>query len=682
MRFSKLRVTAQTREFIQEFGGLDRRPRIAENSFSNMRNLSSDQYPALAPRAPRGVVRRVEHCNALLVKDELAYVSGNKFVYGETEMPLSYGEDVPRQLVSMGAYIVVFPDGMYLNTANFDDKGYFEETVSSGDGNEMKITLCDDKKEVANVGTLIVDDQVEIYLKSATYTFGPSTTEMKLIGVPKEGYRYELDLKNTEGNAFALKIGEGNYATVTYDQSGGENDSRTAVITVKDKATGKTVSHTLQYISSAYPDSVDPPWGLTLEQSNLSGKFVLKRGSDLIDSYLKIECNRFARFENFRDSVVIELDAKQNYETFWWDEFPSGTVSGEFKGGALYVKGILNSVTEAVTDSTCKISVRIVNNFPNMDFVIEAQNRLWGCRCGNNRSGKLVNEIYACELGNFKSWYKFGQISTDSYTASVGADGAFTGAVNFRGYPLFFKENVMYKVYGEYPENFQIVSDTSMGVQRGCEKSLCVYSNTLYYKSPQGLFAYDGSINTRIDTALGLDEYKKVVCGAARHKLWASMQCEEAEYSGIYVYDMEKGMWHREDALQMRYAAQTGNDLLYVDEKDMLLSVRGTVGAREEGQISFFAESGIIGYSTPDSKYVSRLALRMLIPHDGRLDLYIEYNSSNVWEFQGSVEGTGLGTFTLPIVPQRCDHFRFRFEGAGDCRIFGFSKVLENGGRV
>ena len=240
----------------------------------------------------------------------------------------------------------------------------------------------------------------------------------------------------------------------------------------------------------------------------------------------------------------------------------------------------------------------------------------------------------------------------------------------------------MYKVYGERPENFQIVSDTSMGVQRECGKSLCVYSNTLYYKSPQGLFAYDGSVNTRIDAALGLDEYKRVVCGAARHKLWASMECDKKEYSGIYVYDIEKGMWHREDDSRMVFVAQAENDLLYVDEGGTLLSAKGTVGTREGGQISFSAESGVIGYSTPDSKYVSRLALRLLIPHDGRLNLYIEYNSSDVWEFQGSIEGAGLGTFTLPIVPQRCDHFRIRFEGVGDCRIFGFSKVLENGGCV
>ena len=45
-------------------------------------------------------------------------------------------------------------------------------------------------------------------------------------------------------------------------------------------------------------------------------------------------------------------------------------------------------------------------------------------------------------------------LSTDSYYGNLGTDGKFTGAITHMGYPLFFKENCLHKVYGDYPAQF------------------------------------------------------------------------------------------------------------------------------------------------------------------------------------------------------------------------------------
>ena len=63
---------------------------------------------------------------------------------------------------------------------------------------------------------------------------------------------------------------------------------------------------------------------------------------------------------------------------------------------------------------------------PEMDFVIESGNRLWGCKYGVV-DGKAVNEIYASKLGDFKNWNCYAGRSTDSYVATRGSDGPFTG---------------------------------------------------------------------------------------------------------------------------------------------------------------------------------------------------------------------------------------------------------------
>ena len=157
---------------------------------------------------------------------------------------------------------------------------------------------------------------------------------------------------------------------------------------------------------------------------------------------------------------------------------------------------------------------------------------------------------------------------------------------------------------------------------------------------------------------------------------------ETDAHSGLYVCDTEKGLWHKEDGTVARLMARFENDVYVLDATGRLFTVNGSAGELEGDEVPFFAETGVIGYSTPDSKYVSRLALRVAVPHNATLRIYIEYDSANVWEFKGSIEGNGMRTFPVPVVPRLCDHFRIRLEGKGDCRIFGFSKVLEEGGAV
>lgn len=704
MRFPKLRVTEQTREFIQEFGGLDRRPRIPENCFSDMRNLTSDQYPALAPREKRGVVGKIENCNALIARDKLAYVKGNTLYYGEgkdeAKMELTAGEDVPRQLVSMGAYIVVFPDHMYLNTTDTEDQGVFRTTIDSKDVGAFSFSTYQHEEGsplvkpegryfplsyVGSVRLLCADHGFRSINYSPSVYYCSSVGGVKqLKGIPKPNdtcFQVEIEEK---GVLEVVDTASNNDLNVKW--LGGPLMEVT--IWVKNEEIGLSLEHTVKCGEKYEGESdyslyngemclvYDPITGSSFKSYLLEGTVVHK-------SVLRV---RSPVFESFPDgewkNVVFTSDFGKSEGIPYLRGISNEAKNAYKQGDSLWFEGAMNgALTYTLTGNyTAKIEVDSI--VPHMDYVIESQNRLWGCRYGEGNNGEMVNEIYASALGSFSDWYAYLTRSTDSYAASVGMDGHFTGAINYRGYPLFFKENVMYKIYGDYPENYQIVSDTSMGVQEGCDKSLCVLSNMLYYKSPDGIFAYDGSSVARIDAALGREYYRDVVCGGLGAKLWFSMEGEDPAHNGIYVYDTDKGVWHKEDERKVRYFARYNNDLYCIDESNNLFTVRGTDGELEADDVNFFAETGVIGYSTPDSKYVSRLALRLLIPHDGRLNIYIEYDSANVWEFKGCIEGNGLGTFTIPIVPRNCDHFRIRFEGRGACRIFGFSKVMEEGGAV
>ena len=341
----------------------------------------------------------------------------------------------------------------------------------------------------------------------------------------------------------------------------------------------------------------------------------------------------------------------------------------------IVVTGILDEVT------TQEKSITVARRMPNMDFIIESENRLWGCRYGPALNGEVVNEIYACKLGDFKNWNCFMGISTDSYAASVGTDGQFTGAITHLGYPLFFKENYMHKVYGNYPANYQIQTTACRGVQKGCDRSLSIVNEVLYYKARSGVCAYDGSLPMEISSALGEVSYNNAVAGTLGNKYYISMS-DASEGWHLFVYDTLKGMWHREDDTQAVDFCNCRGDLYYIDYADnQIKTVRGT-GVTETEPIAWEAVTGIIGTDSPDKKYISRMDVRMSLVVGARASFFCEYDSSGEWEHLFTMDGIKLRSFAVPIRPQRCDHLRLKIIGSGEAKIFSICKTIEQGSDV
>lgn len=338
----------------------------------------------------------------------------------------------------------------------------------------------------------------------------------------------------------------------------------------------------------------------------------------------------------------------------------------------IVVIGLLDTIT------TQSEPVTIERKMPNMDFIIESENRLWGCRYGIAANGQVVNEIYACKLGDFKNWNCFMGISTDSYVASCGTDGQFTGAVTHLGYPLFFKENCLHKVYGNYPANYQIQTTACRGVQKGCSDSLAIVNEVLYYKSRNAVCAYDGSLPAEISAAFGDISYSDAVACGHGNKYYISMKDAFGEYH-LFVYDASKGLWHKEDNTAVKVFCSCRNELYYIPKDSTDIKTILGSGTVDTSPVPWMAESGVIGTSSPDRKYVSRLNIRMSLDIGTRVHFYAQYDSCGEWHHLGTMNGTSLRTFTVPIRPQRCDHFRLRIVGEGEAKIYSITKTIEQG---
>ena len=314
---------------------------------------------------------------------------------------------------------------------------------------------------------------------------------------------------------------------------------------------------------------------------------------------------------------------------------------------------------------------------PEMSHITECNNRLWGC-------SKDGHEIYCCKLGDVKNWNCFRGVSTDSWAATIGSDGQFTAAVTYLGYPIFFKEDCLIKVSVSATGGHQTKETRCRGVQNGSSNSLCILNETLYYKSSTGICGYNGSLPYGISDEFGDINYYDAVAGAVGDKYYISMRDKNNVYS-MFVYDSKNGIWCKEDNTQALVFCRYKDDLYYIDSKDNhMKSVGGTLlydvpEKAIEGNFDWFVESGAIGYSSPDNKYIGRINIRITLEFGTNVGFFLQYDSSGEWEHKFNMSGTGTRTFSIPIIPKRCDHFKYKITGNGGCKIHSITKTVEEG---
>ena len=577
MEYPTLYVKDRSRQMVDDFGGYNHNMRIGENEFYNMKNMTSDHYPVLAPRKNRGVYKDGVQANAIIAKDKLCYVDGSAFVIGNDRIEMGL-TDESKTLVSMGAYVIILPDRKYIDTLS-EDWGNIDVVNKTTGG--VTIEPC-----------TIEGDTGEA-----------SETE------PEDPFDGELWLDTSNKSTHILK----RYSA----------DSKEWVSLPKSyvKVSGKGIADGLQKYDGVTIS------GLTENQLN-GGKVVY-------------EINDFDGNES--DEIVIS-----------------------------------GSVSKATTQDS---SVTVSRKMPDLDFVVESGNRLWGCKYGNQPGKGFVNEIYASALGNFKNWDCFMGTSQDSYRASCGTDGPFTGAIAYRGTPLFFKEDFVYEVYGNAPSNFQIQSTACRGVQNGCGKSVAIVNETVFYKSRSGVCAFDGSMPVDVSAALGDVIYSDAVAGSHGNKYYISMRDEDRN-ANFFVYDTRKNLWHREDDLAVDAICSYKNDVYCIESgTKRIVSLFGT-GVMDSKRVPWMVETGILGMTSPDMKYVSKLLLRLSLEPAAKVRVSIQYDSIGIWHQVCQMTAASLRSFSIPIKPHRCDHFRIRIEGEGIGRIYSITKTIEQGSDI
>ena len=581
------RVIGKNRYSIDKFYGYNHGLKIGAGEFYDMKNLTSSYYPVLSSRHKRATFNVGDDVHALYSKEKLLYVKSGSLYYGGeavTGFPYLYPKyDSVRKMVSMGAYVVIFPDKVYLNTNDLTDFGSIEASFATEEGTNISYTLC-----------ALDGEKYENYVKGNTAPENPENGAMWL-----------------------------------------DTSSKPHTLNQYDEATSMWVGISTTYVKISTPNI---------------GKF-----------FKEYDCVKISGsvIEDFNTDMII------------WscgDDY-------------IIVAGIIDE--EKMQNTVLEVNRKC----PDLDFVCEGSNRIWGCN-------SELNEIYCCKLGDFKNWRCYMGIASDSYAVSVGSDGDFTGAVRYGSYTLFFKENCIHKVYDNVNPPFQVSTSYTRGVQKGSERSLCVVNETLFYKSPTGVCAYEGGMPITISGDFGTLYYSDAVGGAFRDKYYISMKNKGNR--SLFVYDLNTNLWHKEDDINITEFA-TNNSNLYFIANDGTENNIGMIdseqpygvfsgelsGWSEESDFEWCAETGLIGLDIPEYKYVSRIILRLDLSDGASMNVYIEYDSSGEWEKLHSITSNELHAIDLPLMRnRRCDHFRIKLAGTGEVKLYSITFNIEEGGEL
>lgn len=585
--------------FTNVFGGYHHRNVIPDGEIYDGTNLSCRAYPALSTRLPRGDVRALNEPSGMIAKAQLVTIEGHDVRIADYRVPdlqVSTSPDMlPKKIVSMGAYVCIFPDAVYFNTINQADHGSMG-ALWEQDAGDVTLSL-------ARPTGVPYDDSE--YITSAT---APAGTDEN----PLEDGTLWLD---TSSSPHALKI----YAA----------------------STGEWTSMASVYVRIA---------GTGLGSAFRQDDTVFISGITCPDEYAGTAIQ--TQLGCFNESMRV-YERAENY---------------------ILVAGILDRMI-TIRDG----HVRVERKIPHLDYVVECDNRLWGCTYGLV-DGQTVNEIHACAQGDFRNWYQFHGIATDSYTASCGTDGPFTGAAVLKNSPLFFKENCLHRVSGSMPSTYSVTTTMCRGIQPGSWRSAAVVGEVLMYKSRGDVMAYDGSVPYPISEPLGEIHYESAVGGALNGVYYLAMR-DDASAWHLFTFDSNRRIWHHEDNFHPLCMVAFEDELYAINaDTGHLISMTGAAGTQEDQKaIPFEVILGQYGYDDKWQKYLYRYNLRLQLSKGCRLTVYIQYDSSGEWETAGHVYQSRPGSALIPIIPRRCDHCQLKLSGTGAFTLYSLGRTYKGG---
>lgn len=686
----------KTEERVIEFKGFNARGDIDSGEMREMMNLSADEYPSLYQRQRRGVYEKApdltdgEYPCSLLVKShfngslekKLAVIDNNGHFYYDG---VDYYDSAKLNL-SKNTQMVAINDKICF----FPEKKYFKLKLTDTETDEDRIGNIDADTTITEGLSIHVGGNTTLNFVASTLTF-PSDMDF--------GSKFNVgDAVTVNFNNLATYVWsyyqeynhEPRYGFIYYGRMAYDPDNVGAGVIFKDDI------YVLPVESDGDEEGYDAYVNEVLDAIKSSSAFATAKTrygfqatglKDVIASTKYSRAEGITLYNGAGNRVFITGTTTSGYV----GQLENIELSGRlYYDGSTYTENAIVNVSAVImamdgrsitfpdntfqdpngnqiTDKNISVrSIVITRPCPDLDFVMESNNRLWGC---SNKD----NTIYASKLGDPTNWQYYQTTSLDSFAAEQGSDGEWTGVGAYNSHLLFFKEDCIHKVYGSYPAEYQIATVNCNGIEKGSHKSVAYLNGRLMYKSRIGIMAYDGGLPGLMSINFGRTKYKNAVAGTDGDKYYVCLEQTDGEHV-LMVYDANYELWHKQDNVDL-------TDLVYLDGH-VLFSCKAdpkvyVVDADEpiNEEIEWVAEFGPYDEYLENKKVYSKMKLRYKMPRGSSFKVLVSIDEGK-WHVVDHISESDDRVQEIHITPTRCDCFGIRLEGKGYCKIKSLVREL------
>lgn len=314
-------------------------------------------------------------------------------------------------------------------------------------------------------------------------------------------------------------------------------------------------------------------------------------------------------------------------------------------------------------------TITLERKIPDMDFICESQNRLWGCSSASQT-------IYASSLGDPTNFYVYEGLSTDSYALAVGTEGSFTGCCKLASSVLFWKETQLHKILGGFPAEYSLYTYDNEGLQAGCHKSLQVINEVLFYMGIHGVYSYSGGTPSLISPNFGNRVFRDAVAGNDGDSYYLSVT--EGADKHLLVYETRYGIWVREDDTMAVDFARIGKDLYFADASGNVWLADANA---DDINMEWMAQFTPFYETVEGRKRYSKIMLRVELPRGAVMAAEVRCDGKQ-WKHAGKIVGRDEDAVPMHLAANRCDKFEIRLSGKGPCTIRSMLREFSVGSDV
>lgn len=663
--------------------GLNLSDNTQDGDLCETRNISCRRYPYFSTRRARSKLTPYANATAITAWEKLVVVQGTNLLYdGAVVGQVAEGA---KQFAVVNTKLVIWPDKKFLDIKTLEVKSLTAEAKGTGGtftGNTFTIDakpFYDLKAGGMNIRSIDDDTVFLQFLPPEEYFDADYPLTLTVSGdtmsATRDGSRYNLADKFAGYEGCMLRI---------YVTDGAEITS-TKYVKIKSFSGDYIVLSGEDYPVSgdkAKQISVLPDFSAVSEgdEVSLSGfsddgnnKTVTVKAVVTEGLYVSLdEGLTLGIFSGEIHAVKPKWDCTDLTTLFKAGDTVEVSGCAEEKNNkSVYIKEVeatkITVTDNAFTEAAETGEVTVARKIPDLDYICESENRLWGC-------SNADKTIYASALGDPTNFFTYEGISTDSYAVAVGSEGDFTGCAKLSTSVLFWKENVLHKMLGSYPAEYALYTYNVEGLQAGCHKSMQVVNETLFYKGLHGIYVYSGGIPALVSRQFGDHEFTDAVGGTDGVRYFLSVK--EGARSRLLAYDIQDGIWLEEDTTAAVDFARIGKDMYFLDSSgSVYLADTGEEDASIEWLMEFVPFYATINYR----KRIRKLFLRVTVPAGAWLRVEARFDSG-VWQEVGKIAGGPCDdVFTMPVQIARCDKFGLRVSGVGPCCLLGLSREFSLG---